>query len=276
MFREWWQEGQINHSWVCISGANIRPFPFFNAGSWEGVVLRAHTDPPVSVCCPAHLDGSLWVTMGVCSPGACTGPSTQGSHHYWGTWAQNYPSTEPGILLGRSSNHSVTSKGEFRASSDLECDQLNMKKCLIKLTWKSLEGSWKLKARLPVPHSIWQSSRSPLATNAGLSLQRDVQPFHLPAVTMAAEGSTWEPPSLLPPYEQEYVPQGTQFHQRKASWEILAIFLLLKPGCLAEGSMLQECHLLWRPGGLPMLCATGIEALYSCIKENLYWTSKLL
>lgn len=130
------------------------------------------------VCCPAHSDGSLWVTMGVCSPGACTGPSTQGPHHYWGTWAQNYPSTEPGILLGRSSNHSVTSKGDFQASSDLECDQLNMKKCLIKLTWKSLEGSWKLKARLPVPHSIWQSSRSPLATNAGLSLQRDVQPFH--------------------------------------------------------------------------------------------------
>lgn len=28
--------------------------------------------------------------------------------------------------------------------------------------------------------------------------------------------------------------------------------------------------------GAPLLCATGIEALYSFIKENLYWTSKLL
>lgn len=62
------------------------------------------------------------------------------------------------------------------------------KKCLIKLTWKSLEGSRKLKARMPVPHSIWQSSRSPLATNAGLSLQRDVQPFHFASCHHGSRG----------------------------------------------------------------------------------------
>lgn len=60
---------------------------------------------------------------------------------------------------------------------------------------------------------------------------------------MAAEGSTWEPPSPLPPYEEEYVPQGTQFHQRKANRAELAMFPLLEPGCLAEDSMLPGVSL---------------------------------
>lgn len=61
-------------------------------------------------------------------------PSTLGPRHYWHLRAQKQPSVAAGILLGRSPDHSVTSKGGFQASSDLECDQLNMKKCLIELT----------------------------------------------------------------------------------------------------------------------------------------------
>lgn len=41
---------------------------------------------------------------------------------------------------------------------------------------------------MPVPHSIWQSSRSPLATNTGLSLQRDAQPFHFSGCRHGSRG----------------------------------------------------------------------------------------
>lgn len=94
-----------------------------------------------------------------------------------------------GACCGRGSDNCVMSKGGFQASLDLKCDQLNMKKCLIKLIWKSLKGSQKLKATMPVPHGIWQSSRSPLATNAGLSLQRDVQPFHFSGCHHGSRGT---------------------------------------------------------------------------------------
>lgn len=148
LFRAWWQERQMSHSGVCISRANIRFSPFFNAGSWKGMVLKgSHRSICLSLFCLACSDGSLLSNYGSLSPpSACTGPSTLEPHYYCGTWAQKQPSTEPGILLRRSSNDSIRSKGGFWASSDLEYDQLNMKKCLIKLTWKSLEGSWKLKA----------------------------------------------------------------------------------------------------------------------------------
>lgn len=115
------------------------------------------------------------------------------------------------------------SKGGFQASLDLECDQLNMKKCLIKLIRKSLKGSQKLKATMPVPHGIWQSSHSPLATNAGLSLQRDVQPFHFSG---CHHGSRDHPGSHHPHHHPPIMnrstsnlSQGTWFHLRKANRE---------------------------------------------------------
>lgn len=109
---------------------------------------KAHTDPFVSLFAVLHVRmGVSWVTMGVCprqvpaQDPALWSLTTTVAHE-----PKKQPSTEPGILLRRSSNDSIRSKGGFWASSDLEYDQLNMKKCLIKLTWKSLEGSWKLKA----------------------------------------------------------------------------------------------------------------------------------
>lgn len=42
---------------------------------------------------------------------------------------------------------------------------------------------------MPVPHSVWQSSRSPLATNVGLSPQRDVRPFHFAGCHHGSRGT---------------------------------------------------------------------------------------
>lgn len=61
---------------------------------------------------------------------------------------------------------------------------------------KTLKVSQKLKAVVPVPHGIWQSSRSPRATKAGLSLQRDAQPFHFPACHPDGDGTI--PSAALP------------------------------------------------------------------------------
>ena len=196
---------------------------------------------------------------------------------------------EAGILLGRSSDHSVVSKGGFQASSDLECDQLNMKKCLIKLTWKSLKGSQKLKATMPAPHGIWQSSRSPLAANAGLSLQRDVQPFHFSGCCHSSRGTILGAAvstATLPLWTRvgaTYLrgPDFTWWRQIEKSYPFfhcwsLAAWQRMAPcwGCPWE----ERCRAspAVKASGGPLLHAIGIEALYSFFKENLCWTSKLL
>lgn len=76
------------------------------------------------------------------------------------------------------------------------------------------------------------------------------------------------------------LPQGTYFHLGKANREKLPILLLLEPGRRrnSAGTGRDRCRAssAVKALGAPLLRATGIEALYTFIKENLYWTSKLL
>lgn len=96
-------------------------------------------------------------------------------------------------------------------------------------------------AVMPVPHSIWQSSRSPLATDTGLSLQREVQRFHFASCHRGSRGTILGAAISTATFPLRTVGstylRGPVFTWGRQTEE--SFFPLLEPGCLTEdGTML--------------------------------------